>query len=176
MHFGVGMGVLGLHFGRVRGGVFHRLRGRLRRGEIEPNPLAELFACPRRGGFARKPSLLNQLGSLQVDPLGIDAEEVADPCRFTTAFVPLVLGGALGQHGGEQQAKERGGSHDASPALDDQFEETAGNFDEFIARVLVELVEHGEGTLLDPLMDAHLVEGLGKPDAGIRNRQQVDGF
>src|SRR5687768_13525708 len=69
LHFGVGIGMLGLHFGRVRGGVFHSLRSRLRRGESESNPLPKLFACPRRGGFARKPSLINQPGSFQVHPL-----------------------------------------------------------------------------------------------------------
>src|SRR5687768_407622 len=176
LHFGVGFGILGLHFGCVRGGVFHSLRGRLRRGKSESHPLAELFACTRRGGFASKPSLINQLGSLQVHPLGIDAEELADPCRFATTLIPLVLGGALRQHGGEQQAKKRGGSDDASPTLDDQFEEAAGNFDEFIARVRMELVEHGEGTMLEPLMDGHLVEMFCKPDFGISNRQQVNGF
>ena len=31
LHFGVGWGCLGLHFGRVRDGVFHSLRGGLRR-------------------------------------------------------------------------------------------------------------------------------------------------
>src|SRR5688500_2978592 len=93
LHFGVGVGMLGLHFGRVRGGVFYSLRGWLRRGETESNPLAELFACLRRGGFASKPSLINQLGSLQVHPLGIHAEELADPLCFTTTFIPLVLGG-----------------------------------------------------------------------------------
>src|SRR5687768_5628176 len=90
LHFGVGVGILGLHFGRVRGGVFHSLRGRLSRGESESNPLAELFACPRRGGFASKPALLNQSGSFPVHPLGIHAEEFADPCRLATAFVSFV--------------------------------------------------------------------------------------
>jgi hypothetical protein len=46
LHFGVGIGVLRLHFGRVRSGVFPRLRGRFRRGESESHPLAELFAYP----------------------------------------------------------------------------------------------------------------------------------
>ena len=96
LHFGVVWGGLRLHFGRVRSGVFHRLRGRLSRGERESHPLAELFAYSRCGGFARKPALINQPGSLPVDPLGIDAEELADPLCFATAFVPLVSGGALG--------------------------------------------------------------------------------
>ncbi len=60
LHVGAALGRVGLHFGGG-GGIFPRLLGWLGRGEMKPDPLAELLARPRGRGLAGKPAFLNQL-------------------------------------------------------------------------------------------------------------------
>lgn len=127
--------------------------------------MTKFLASTSSRGLSGKPPLANPLGAFVFDSRHIDAKEGGDPLGFGAALVAFVLLGALGEHGGEHQAKQGGRPHDAAAALDEEFEVASGEFDSLVASVGMQLLKHDLSPVLDPLMEADVIETLSKADA-----------